>query len=132
FISLKKALARAEQLRKAGGGGPVLTDAARQTWGYAARSSGGHQTIAALKAYGLADETGSAEKRQLALTPDALRYFRDERPEERAALLKRFVLMPKAMSEAWNDWKGPPPEDHVARSHLKINRNFADRAAEEF
>ena len=132
FISLQKAIDRAEQLRKAGGGKPILVEAVRKTWGYAPKSSGGDQTIAALKAYGLAVGIGSGKLRQLALSDDASRYFKDERPKERTKLLKVFALKPKAMQSLWTDWNGPPPDDHVARSHLKVVREFSDTAAEDF
>lgn len=130
FISLAKALERAEQLYNADGKGrPLAVPTAFAAWGYSDKSSGGHQTVAALKMYGLLTDSGANEDRRVSLTQDALHYFADERDEERLKAIQRFALKPKLISALWEEWGAAPPSDNVARSHLKIDRKLNDQSA---
>ena len=132
FITLRKAIARAEQLEKLAGDHPVQVLDAKSAWGYSASSSGGTQTIAALKAYGLLEESSNGNARKLILTDDAIRYFRDEREDVRTSLRKKFAFSPKAMAEMFAEWRSGLPSDIVARSHLKVEKEFTEKAVEEF
>lgn len=131
FIGLRKAIERIEALRKAAGTNPVLVGDARHIWGYGLKSSGGDQTIAALRSYGLIEDVNDSGNRKLKLTDDAQRYLRDERPEARGELLKRFVLKPKAMQQLWEMWKFEPPLEPYGSSTLKVDLGFSDTAATE-
>jgi hypothetical protein len=130
FINLKKALERAKLLFDADNRGRELgVPAAFAVWGYSGKSSGGFQTIAALKAYGLLKEGGGADARKIGLSEEALRYFRDERSEEKAKLRKLFALKPKLVAALWMDWGATPPADTIARSHLKTEAGLNDQSA---
>jgi hypothetical protein len=130
FINLEKALERAKQLFEADQRGREMAIAgAFAVWGYSEKSSGGYQTIGALKMYGLLKDSGGGDSRKLALTDEALRYFRDEREEERSKLAKRFALEPKILGALWSDWHASPPADTVARSHLKTEAKLNDQSA---
>lgn len=129
FVPLKKALARAKKLYEAAGDHDMLVSDAFDTWGYSTKSSGGHQTIGALKMYGLLRDSGSKDQRKLVLTDDAFRYFRDEREEVHAVLRRQFALSPKLIHALWGKWGESPPADNIARSHLKVERNLSDQAA---
>lgn len=131
FISLTKALERAQEFRRAAGANAAVATDARKAWGYGEKSSGGDQTIAALSYYGLLEDVGVGPTRRLKLTDAANRYFREERPEMRAELLARFALTPKAMTKLWEMWKHTPPSDAVARSILKLDLKYSDWAADE-
>jgi hypothetical protein len=100
-----------------------------QTWKYSEKSSGGHQTISALKMYGLIDDSGYNEQRRLFFTPDGLRYFRDEREEALAVLKRAFALKPPLMQTLWTKWGVSPPADNIARSYLKIDLGLSDQNA---
>lgn len=133
FINLEKAVARADQLYQADPRGrPLALGTAFAAWGYSDKSSGGHQTVAALKMYGLAMDSGANEDRRIGLTQAALHYFADEREAERSKALKRFALMPKLIAAVWNEWEAKPPSDNVARSHLKIDRKLNEQSARSF
>jgi len=56
FISLPEAVHRARELYDAERRNLVHPDVAVAHWGYARSSSGGKQTIAALRAYGLVED----------------------------------------------------------------------------
>jgi hypothetical protein len=131
FIPLAKAIDRAEQFRQVAGNNAALAVDARKAWGYAPKSSGGDQTVAALSYYGLIDDSGSGEARKLKLSDMALRYFRDERPEVRTDLLGQFALKPRAMQRLWDMWGRQPPSDAIARSILKVDLYYSDYAANE-
>jgi len=126
FVNLEKALGRAKQLYDAAGDHEVLISDAFDTWGYSRKSSGGHQTVAALKMYGLVRDSGAKEQRKLALTDKGLQYFRDEREEVLERLKRQFALRPKLIAVLWQKWGASPPADNIARSHLKIDRELSD------
>lgn len=133
FINLQKALDRTEQMFKADPQGrPMAVPTVYDVWGYSSKSSGGHQTVGALKAYGLLHDSGSLADRKLFLTDAAKRYFLDEREGQRAALLKRFALTPKLLAAVWEDWHGSPPADNIARSYLKLDRKLNEQSARSF
>ena len=130
FINLEKALGRAEQMFRADEHGrPMAVPTLYEVWGYSSKSSGGHQTVAALKAYGLLDDSGNNADRKIFLTDGAKRYFKDEREHERQRLLKEFSLRPKLLAALWQDWHGSPPADNIARSHLKLDRKLNEQSA---
>jgi hypothetical protein len=126
FINLEKAIGRAKELYDADQRGREMTTAAAfGVWGYSEKSSGGFQSIAALKMYGLIRTTPG----KLALTEAGLRYFRDEREEEQQKLLREFALKPKLLAALWKTWHTSPPADTVARSHLKAERGLTDQSS---
>jgi len=127
FINLKKALARADELYKADPRGREMSiSAAFAVWDYSGKSSGGFQTIAALRMYGLTERTDPGK---IALSEDAFKYFRDEREEVKARLLAQFALRPPVIASLWKDWNVAPPADAVARSHLKNDRGLGEQAS---
>ncbi|HMJ93888.1 MAG TPA: hypothetical protein VK472_07300 [Allosphingosinicella sp.] len=133
FINLQKAISRAEQLFRADPQGrPMAVPTVYDVWGYSSKSSGGHQTVGALKAYGLINDSGSLAERKLHLTDRAKRYFLEEREEQRAALLKDFALTPKLLAAVWAEWHGSPPADNIARSYLKLDRKLNEQSARSF
>lgn len=126
FINLQKAVERAKLLFDADQRGrEIAASAAFDVLGYSGKSSGGFQTIAALKSYGLL----KAGEGKIALSDDALRYFRDERQDEKVKLLKQFALKPNLISALWPEWGASPPADTVARSHLKTEVGLNDQSA---
>lgn len=133
FINLQKAINRAEQLFKVDPHGrPMAVSTAYEVWGYSEKSSGGHQTVGALKAYGLIEDSGALSDRKLFLTDLAKRYFLDEREGHREAFIKEFALTPKLLAAVWEDWHGSPPADNIARSYLKLDRKLNEQSARSF
>lgn len=132
FINLEKSLARAGQIYEGDRSGkPMAVATAFELWGYSPKSSGGFQTISALKAYGLLDDDGANEDRKVRLTAEARRYFLDERDEVRQGMLASFALAPTLFKALWekDGWSDGVPADPVARSHLKIERHLNDQSA---
>jgi hypothetical protein len=129
FIKLEAALGRAKELFDAAGEHPVTVPDAFQTWKYSEKSSGGNQTISALKMYGIIDDSGYNEQRRLFFTSNGLRYFRDEREEVLAGLKRGFALSPPLMQTLWTKWGTSAPADNIARSYLKIDLGMSDQSA---
>lgn len=130
FINLEKALSRAGQMYSADPQGrPMAVPTVFEVWDYTIKSSGGHQTVGALKLYGLLDDSGSGNERRLFLTDEAKRYFKDEREEERRKLLKRFALSPPLIGRIWQHWGASPPADNIARSYLKVDVGLNEQSA---
>lgn len=132
FISLEKALARAETIFNGDRSGkPMLIAVAFELWGYSPKSSGAFQTVGALKGYGLLEDEGANAERKVRLTEQARRYFLDERDDVRAGMLATFALAPPLFRTLWrtDGWSSGIPADTVARSHLKLNRNLNDQSS---
>lgn len=132
FIPLRRALERARELWNKAGDHPIMVLDALQLWKYSPKASGGTQTVAALKYYGLLEEAGArGTHRRLKLTDAARRYFLDERPEKHAEAHKTFALQPRAMRLLWELWRDRPPADQIARSALKVDYGYGETAARE-
>ncbi len=130
FVNLEKAMERAKQLYEGDQrGGDMAVPTAFDVWDYSVKSSGGNQTISALKSYGLISDSGASEGRRVRLTKEALQYFRDERESERERLLRIFATSPPLLTVLFKDWGATPPSDTVARSHLKVDRGLAEQSA---
>lgn len=130
FINLEKAIGRAKELFDADHKGREMTiSGAFGVWGYSEKSSGGFQTIAALKMYALVKDSNGGDSRKLGLTDSALWYFRDEREDEKKKRAREFALAPKLIAALWAEWQASPPADPVARSHLKAERGLNDQGA---
>jgi hypothetical protein len=106
FIDLGKALTRAQQFFAQQRHHPAPIHVAVALWGYAAKSSGGAQTIGALKLFGLMADDGSGPTRRVVLTDLALQILRDNRnpSPDRDRLIQKAALMPKVHLELWEKY----------------------------
>lgn len=133
FINLEKAVARARQMYNADPQGRQMrVREAFLAWEYSEKSSGGFQTISALKMYGLLEDFGANEDRKVALSNAGRRYFIDEREDEQAKLLRQFALSPKLLEAVYRVWGGRPPADNIARSQLKLDWKLAEQSSRAF
>lgn len=131
FISLRKALERARAMHDRYKREPARVIVVGSVWGLGAKSSGMQQTVAALKQYGLLDDSGSKEERKVSLTPLALRILIDTRPGQREDGLREAAIKPRLFSE-YQRWAAHrPPDDHVM-SELRFDRGFTEEAAKTF
>lgn len=127
FINLEKALGRAQELYDADRrGNEMSTGTAFAVWKYSEKSSGGFQTVSALKMYGLVEESASGK---IKLTKHALDYFLDEREDHKAQRLKDFATNPTLLMGLFNTWGSHVPSDTVARSHLKLDLGMNEQSS---
>ena len=117
FIPLERAIARASQLWRIAGRSDLDVASARQHWGYGPSSSGGIQTEAALKQFGLLEVSGRGNKRRLKLSELAVRLVGDGGLDvsERRVLTERAALNPRIHRELWDRWRDVLPAPEVRR-----------------
>jgi len=134
FIPLPRAIDRARELYRVANGHDVPFSTAVKSWGYAEKSSGGSQTCAALKLFGLLDDVSGSEVRKVKLTESALRIVRDPRDisPDRDKLLREAAVRPKLHADVWAKFGGMPPSDEALKAYLMIDRGLKDEAAPDF
>lgn len=132
FISLEKALERTAKLYEYSKGHPVRTASAVVAWGYQPKSSGGIQTIAALKSFGLLTDSGSNEERKVQVSDLGRRLLRGPPPDVRRQLLQQAALGSKVIAEYWGEWGARRPPDNDCKWELCDKRGFTEEAAAKF
>jgi hypothetical protein len=132
FISLPKAVDRAQAFYDAHrrNGARLVTVA--ETWGYAQSSSGLQQTVGALKSYGLLEDVGRGQDRRIQLTDLANRILHDTRPGAKEASIKEAALRPRLFAEYAEKWLPNRPSDNHCLSELHLDRGFTPAAAQTF
>ena len=125
-IDLQEAIAKAavlyEKLEKHWGAAETVV----QFWGFDADSSTGYSAISALIKFGLLEDQGSGDKREVRLTEvgKGLVFQADPGSVEHKAALKRAALLPAIHAELWKKWEGVLPDDSVVERHLVLDRGF--------
>ena len=128
FISLPEAVHRARELYDAERRNLVHPDVAVAHWGYARSSSGGKQTIAALRAYGLLEDV----RGELRLADRAQHILvREPGSTERKDLLRQAALAPPLFSKLWERYGADLPSDRNLRSWLVLELKFNENAVED-
>lgn len=129
FIDLKTAIERARRLFEAAQRNAVRQDTAAAHWNYSAKSSGGKQTIAALRAFGLMEGDGMVK-----LTERALRILLDERSPspEKDVLLRQAALSPTLHGRLWEKYKAILPAATDLKMTLILEEGFNENSVDEF
>lgn len=129
FIGLPEAVERARTLYAAGRRSPMSADAAAKCWEYSPKSSGGKQTIAALRAFGLLEGEG-----EVRLTDRAVHILLgEEGPEgqgsaERDRLLRLAALAPPVYTRLWDRYGPDLPSDQGLQTYLVVDLKFNENA----
>lgn len=131
FVDLERAVIRARELWAAVGANETSVPDAWKIWGYGPKSSGGVQTEAAVKQFGLIDVLGRGKERRLKLAQLAIRVVGEPEPGpgELRNLIERAALSPKIHRDLWDRWRNSPPAEE-ARIYLVQNRGFQEKGAE--
>jgi len=132
FIPLKRAIERADQLRKKEGWNDVNINVAVGHWGYKPTSSGGKQTAAALKTYGLITDSGSGDNRSIKLSPLCKMILLDNRDqsEERENAIKTAALNSKLFKELWTKYAATGiPSDANLSHYLIFEKEVNEKSA---
>jgi hypothetical protein len=132
FITLQQALDRARQFYAEEKRGVAPFSRAVMHWRYGPASSGGIQTAAALKSYGLLTEIGgSGAARQFQLTELALRIILDNRPdsEEKARFVAEAALKPNVAATVYSHWPDGLPSDSTINHFLVLELRFNEPSA---
>lgn len=132
FISLSKAMERAQELKDKEGFYAVPVTSAYAAWGISAKSSTSPQVVAALKHHGLLDYEGTGNVRSVKLSDLARRILLDKRPdsEEKAKLIQEAALTPSIYRDILNEYPDGLPSDATLETFLVLRRGFQEKAAE--
>ncbi len=132
FISLPKAIERLRTLHANHRFQPARVISIATSWGYALKSSGLLQTVAALKQYGLIEDAGSGGERKIQITDLGRRILQDERLGAREAALKEAARNPRLIAEYLPHWVPVRPSDSHCISELQLDRGFTEIATKAF
>jgi hypothetical protein len=129
YVDLKTALAKAEAFRLKEGRNSASFEVAAHHFGYKPKSSGGKQTLGALRAFGLMEPEGPVK-----LTEDALRVLLDKREvsPERDALLRKMALLPPMHKRLWDLYHAELPSDGNLEHWLIFQAGFNENVVADF
>ncbi len=105
---------------------------ALKAWGYGAKSSGGRQTLATMKYYGLVDITGEGDSRRIKVSDVALKILRDPREDdtEKRQTIRRVALTPSAHKLLLDEYPSGLASDGSVQYFL-LESGFNEQAARE-
>lgn len=132
-INLETAIQRARQLygMERRHLTPVTTVVSH--WGYRSLNGAALGTIAALKKYGLLDEEGAGDDRQVKLSELADVILENPDEEKRKAAIREAALRPSIHREMWEKYHDDDlPSEQNLLWELTRNRGFTERGAGEF
>lgn len=134
-LDLASAIDRAQQLATMSPKHAIQLTNAAEVWGYSPRSSNTLKTAAALKRFGLVDDVGDGNARQLRLTAFAreLLFYADDRSSEKwTQLVQDAALRPTIHREILSHFEDTLPDDRVVVAHLIFERHFNEASAKDF
>jgi hypothetical protein len=132
FISLKVAVNRLAAFEDYFKRHAAPANKAGLAWGMKGESSQSAQTLAALKAFGLIDYSGSGDSLQASVTEEGRNFLRAQQESTKLGILKRAALRPKSIAKYWQMWNVDRPPDPVCLDELVLKGGFTDGAAKLF
>lgn len=131
FIPLATAIDRAQQFWEKERRSDAPVTSAVSHWGYAEKSSGGKQTLAALLQYGLLEDKGALGGRTVRLTEEAVDILLMPKDDARRdALIKKCAKRPKLYAELLGKWPDTLPSDPTIKYYLVREKNFNPNTVE--
>jgi hypothetical protein len=124
FVSLREAVKRAEELYAKEELHPAPTTLVVQHWKYSAKSSGGKQTLAALRSFGLLEGTGTVR-----ISDSAYRIVKNA--PDRDQLLRRAALAPPIHTKMWEKYGSKLPSEENLKWAL-IDEGFNENSVKDF
>jgi hypothetical protein len=132
FISLKKAVDRAQSLFDGHRKEATRLSTLALTWNYSPSSSGLQQTVAAMKQFGLLEDSGTGPDRKVQISDLARRILSDLRPGVKEQAIKEAARRPRLIAEYLASWLPDRPSDAHCVSELVFDRGFNEPAAKGF
>ncbi len=129
FVGLREALDRARAFYEAEQRNSARIETAASHWGYSPKSSGGKQTIAALRSFGLLDGDSLVK-----LSGRALSILLDERgdSEERRRLVQQAALLPPIHGRLWERYGAELPSPQTLKLSLILDEGFNESSVDHF
>ncbi|WP_315925748.1 hypothetical protein [Mesorhizobium sp. SP-1A] len=132
FIPLQQATKRLQEFEATFGRHPAPAKHTGGAWGMKGWTSQAQQTLAALKAFGLVEYSGSSKDLTAAITDDGRTYLRAQQDSVKAEVLKRVALKPKIIAKYFAEWGADRPPDAVCLDRLVLKDGFTEGAAKLF
>ncbi|MEM6609414.1 MAG: hypothetical protein AAF689_12620 [Pseudomonadota bacterium] len=132
FIALPEAVKRLEAFEQTFGRHPTPAAKAGLAWGLKDGSSQAAQLLAALKAFGFVEYSGTAKDRTAYLTDRARTYLRAQQQHIKDGVLREAALEPKQFQKFWAIWGADRPPDPICLDELILKHAFTDSAANTF
>lgn len=132
FIPLSTAIKRLIEFEETHGRHPTPAKHTGKAWGMKGWTSQAQQTLAALKAFGLIDYTGSGDDLMASISDDGRTYLRAQQDGIKKDVLKRVALKPKNLAKYFSLWGSDRPLDAVCLDKLVLKDGFTDAAAKLF
>lgn len=131
FMSVQKAIDQAYALHLQEGEYAAPLSSAVGAWGYGAKSSGGRQTLATMKYYGLIDVSGEGDGRKVKVSDIARRILLDQREDdtEKRQLIRRVALTPAAHKALYEAYPNGLASDGSVHHFLVFDQGFKPDAA---
>lgn len=137
YVDLEKAVERTRELYEKDKAHPVPITVVHDRWNYKRLSGVLQQTVAALKAYGLVEVSGSGDKREIKVSEAGRKIVLDT--SDSPQLLKGAALQPPIFRHLWERYGDQGlPSDDVIREYLlfdhdpPFNEEAVDAAIERF
>jgi len=135
-FDLPASIERAEVLYEHEGFNWTSPEVAVSQWGYSTSTGRAGRTLAALKHFGLLEDTGTAKERRVRLTDLARRIIRDKREgsKERVRAIREAALSPPIYAKLWHEWgsEGDLPSHSTMAYELEHKWEFNPNAIEGF
>ncbi len=134
FITLEEAIKRVKGLWEHVGKNLVPIPTAAPFWGYAEKSSGLRSTVSALKQYGLIQDVGDGDGRQIRLTDRALDIVIEPSDSpKRTNAIRQAALAPKIYADILARFpEGIPTADSAISSYLLREKDFNRKTVDSF
>jgi len=132
-ISVKRAIEQADALFKQEGEYEAPISSTIGAWGYSEKSSGGRQTLATMKYYGLIDVSGDGAGRMVKISDLAKHILLDEREDdtEKRQLIRDVALNPAAHSALYEKYRNGLASDGSVEHFLVFEEGFKSAAAKD-
>jgi hypothetical protein len=132
YVNLEEAVGLADKVyqftRKSAA---PLASVIKEAWQYSPTSSSGEKVLAALKSFGLVEESASGDAKMLKISDSAYRILvDDEGSPERKAALRDAALSPKWYKFCWEKWGSEMPPS--MRSNLLFEHGFVESTVDKF
>lgn len=133
YIPVQKAIEQVRALHEKEGDYAAPLPSAVAAWGYSPKSSGGRQTLATLRYYGLIDVTGDGDARKIKVSDIARRILLDQREDdtEKKKLIRSVALSPSAHKALYEQYPNGLASDASVEHFLIFERQFNADAAKE-
>ena len=133
YIPVHKAIEQARALHEKEGEYAAPLTSAVAAWGYSTKSSGGRQTLATLRYYGLIEVTGDGDARKIKVSDIARRIILDQREDdsEKRKLIRSVALSPSAHKALHEQYPNGLASDASVEHFLIFDRGFNADAAKE-